>query len=198
MSKAFELPIPYKIDEFSCQFPQKCVYCGKNPETQITINVRGSKEYQQSYKVNVTRSYNTNFLIPYCREHAELSKKNNRLIIVASIVGGLITAIAGRNAGGLITNAEGEPVSGFVNLVIALVVLVPVGGAISYLPLRFLLLPLFNKSIRHQHGFFQIGGALGISIFFKIEPYSGSVIFDFTNDDVAQEFSLLNSGSKSF
>jgi hypothetical protein len=197
MAKTIRLRLPERSDFYStrqslsCKFPPSCVYCGQLSQTQFPVAIRDSKTYRMNHRVDVTQTFQTQLPVPYCTEHANLSKRNNTVRNYAGLAGALIFSIIWIiNAG--VFNADTSDVPPWWLLAgIVLFGLAPIGYLVFFSLSKYILAP-FYKSIPHQFGWFSGGGALGVAINLEITPTGGNLIFQFSNDNYAREFSMLN------
>src|SRR5689334_8885640 len=72
--------IPVTNGSATATFPQKCVYCGAQPEVTVPITTSRTTGSQHS---RVTQR--ATFDVPYCNEHAQAGKKYRRWLIAIFI-----------------------------------------------------------------------------------------------------------------
>ena len=72
-----EVRVPYQGIECQAVFPEKCVYCG------------GPKELMRQQMASAGRQRRRRYVtvdVPYCSEHADLAKRNARVLTLGFVV----------------------------------------------------------------------------------------------------------------
>lgn len=161
------------------KFPLQCVYCGRQVETQVLVDLynsaqAGGKKVDFSIKLN----------LPYCHEHAALSarysKQYERLMTLLVIAVLLIAIVA--------WNISSMPTESF---------LVPVVFGAVAIALTHKISVAINPKFRDIPALFQ-QGALGVTIKLHVIGSAGIRLdFQFSNADYAAAFALLNDATVS-
>lgn len=194
--------IPIADNKLSVNFPNKCIYCASLAETTRNIEVSDSitNQYQGrgSTVITQTTTHSMNIPVPYCRNHSELSERNDKTLTRLfgfGFLAALLPILFGIFSSMTFSDFLNEIwSSGLAGCLMGVLILLFIPGVVGIL---FRLLPrifpfLFkNKSLQHQTGnIFGHGGALGITINYS-EGYNG-LNFVFTNPEITQEFAHLN------
>jgi hypothetical protein len=158
------------------KFPDQCVYCGGRAETKITIDL-----YDKSpARGNKVVEYTTKLDLPYCHEHAELTRQLSNtygnhmgIIIIAAIVIAIL--------GWVLIGISSETF------------LIPIAIAGIIIALGNKILVTMNPKYRDLPVLFQ-QGELGARVKLNTTASSATRLdFWFTNADYAKKFAVDNS-----
>ena len=155
--------IPVVDGEYTVLFPPKCVYCGAPEEVTVSETKTDDNLY---VKVDV----------PYCSEHARQSRESARTLMSILV---LLTLF---NCGALFiitTSINRKPP------VILWVFLALLAVGLAYIGRE-----LFRRWLSRSRPTMtdMMGGLLGIRIVSSVD----AINFSFVNDNIAEEFALLN------
>ncbi len=194
------LDVPMVDNKLSVYFPNKCIYCGGFAETTKSIKVTVSDKYSsQRGQVITTRtlSRSINISVPYCQNHAELSKQNEATLyrlfgygLLLGLLIGFIIILSQTTLGDFLSTTFSS-FSGFMWGSAFTIAPAIAGGFLLMWSPKVLPFLFKNKTLRHQPSFFSHhGGDLGINLDFSKERDTLRV--EFANLEIAQEFAYLN------
>ncbi len=164
-------------------FPDICTYCGQPKETEETLVLNGSYTGKNEQK----ESFNVSINLPYCREHLNINRRNEKastIILIISILVGI--------TGAIFMHLNYSPAFGVTEGPFLVIFwLLAICGA-AYLP--YILLMSFLSfmtglimKIKYGHPFQQTLGVLAY-----VPPDSRRVELVFDNSDFKQKFIELN------
>ena len=154
--------------KYQVGFPERCVYCGAPSERRLRETVSaGSRRRRRFATLDV----------PYCARHAQLSRRNARIL---NLVWVLILLFSCCAMLGVTTSINRNPP------VWLLVVLALIAGGLAFAGARVLrnLLGRSNQSMADMMGSSHLG--------LKAVLAGDEILLTFTNDEMAEEFAQLN------
>ena len=163
-----EVRIPISDGKYTVVFPEKCVYCGAPPERRLRETVSKGRSGETRY-VTVD--------VPYCAEHGRQSKRNTRILNMGWVV---ILLFSCAVMFGVTTSINRNPST------LLLVVLALIAAGLAFLGSKVLrrLLARSNQSMADMLGQSHLG--------LNVELAGEEILFSFTNEQIAEEFALLN------
>lgn len=177
------------------KFPERCVNCGKPKETAlgITLNMGVQKRSQQ-----VTMQ----LAVPMCNKCAEKERSIAKVTLIPFMIAGFVIGVmvfipvAFITPEGTTSQTIGFPlvVGAFAGLIVGMI-----GGTVVEFFVKMLAVPIYGKLLARRPltllGFFTESDQLiGISAKFLRE--TKLVQLEFENEEIAREFTQLNSLEK--
>ncbi len=163
-----KVSIPIVDGKYKVSFPDRCVYCGAAKEVTVRRTVSGGTSRRRHFAT---------LELPYCAEHVRAEKRNDRILVVGSV---LVLLFSCCTLFGITTSINRDPP---VTLLILLAVLA-VGLAYGGRELLRKVLSRSNRTMADMVGSRYLG--------LKIRPSSTEIVFSFTNDQMAEAFARLN------
>jgi hypothetical protein len=195
-----------KPGDNSYTFPDECVYCGNPRTTPLACNYKSTKLISQRVeplvKYRTYSEYSVKLLIPYCQDHIRVSRLAKPVLIIATVVGFVLGAVALFGLLSFLPSNLSSSTSGGVGkdipepILVVLVLTFCIGGSIlaqwlaKILAARFLyssfkdvpiLAWLVDNDLARPH-------ALGMVV--KINE--GHITFSFINRQIGDDFEKLN------
>jgi len=183
-----------KPGDNSYTFPGECVYCGDPNTIKLDCKHRSKKLISQHVEPLVKHlkysTYSVKLLVPYCQDHFNVSKIAKPVLIIATVVGFLLGAVALNGLIGLLPEEMHE------SIIFVLFLTFCIGGSVlvqllaKILATRFLhssfrdvpiLAWLVDNDLSRPH-------TLGMVV--KINE--NHITFSFINRQIGEDFEKLN------
>ncbi|MGD2146397.1 MAG: hypothetical protein PVH41_06875 [Anaerolineae bacterium] len=163
-----EVSIPITDGEYQVVFPERCIYCGAPSDRRLRKTVSAGSGRRTRFAT---------LDVPYCAKHAQLSRRNARILNLGWVAILLFSCCV---IFGVTTSINRNPP------VWLWVVLALIAGVLAFAGARMLrvLLGRSNQSMADMLDSSHLG--------LKAELAGDEIILTFANDEMAEEFAQLN------